>query len=157
MPGPLRLIRHLNPVWKLCVFIIYLPLIRCNLKEKSNCRRLKTKLIVVLWGFGKLNDVLNVTELASGRAGFKLVWYLSVFFPLHQLPQQYDLYWADSEVQTKWPVIQYLQPCHVYKRKKNWVQRTLNGVPWTLHIQANLQLGLKAETRVHFQCGVMLN
>ena len=28
-------------------------------------------------------------------------------------------YGADSEAQTKGPVLQYLQPCRVYKRKKN--------------------------------------
>lgn len=60
-----------RPCLRLCVFIRYFPLIRYNLKEKSNCRRLRIILFIMLQGLGKLNDRPNVTELTSGRAGFK--------------------------------------------------------------------------------------
>lgn len=67
---------------RLCVFIRYLPLIRSNLKEKSNYRRLRTVLTVMLQGWGKLHDMPNVTELTSGRAGLKLYLSgISVCFP----------------------------------------------------------------------------
>lgn len=62
-----------------------------------------------------------------------------VFFPLHQLPQQYNLFLADSEAQTN------DQSFNIYslvklvrkKKEKKQVQRTFNDLPWTWHVKAN--------------------